>query len=370
MNLAGLTEAIPQEAVNAGEDSVDRNSGHLGQVLISMGETSLEAAAQQDVNGEGGEVGTVEAVESANQRQFVAAQIGDDTSTPIFAVHWVSRVPQETILSFCVDSANLRRVSDLTLLGCLARGFHFGVFPGSYCSCHFISATLESRWWPSLTQHQEATEVRDRAFYRLLWSQSIPEKDRICIWRAFRNLLQCSANLYQKHVLPSSVCFRCGLAPKSILHSIWDCQHERPVWSPPASGYVKLNFDGSFDSVAGLGGVGCVVRDSMGRFIYGAAKHIPCAMDSFHVEVVACLEGMLLARSSGYNCVVVEGDSLSVISRASSSMVGSSYGAPILAQIWDIIASFDQCRFSHVDRTRNAVANAFTHEDLFSGSVA
>ncbi|KAE8683492.1 hypothetical protein F3Y22_tig00111207pilonHSYRG00167 [Hibiscus syriacus] len=61
-----------EEAVNAGEDSVDGNSGHLGQIVVDMGETSLEAAAQQDINEEGGEVGTAEALEPTNQRKSVA----------------------------------------------------------------------------------------------------------------------------------------------------------------------------------------------------------------------------------------------------------------------------------------------------------
>ncbi|KAE8719489.1 hypothetical protein F3Y22_tig00109957pilonHSYRG00272 [Hibiscus syriacus] len=98
-------------------------------------------------------------------------------------------------------------------------------------------------------------------------------------------------------------------------------------------------------------------------------RHLPHAMDAFQVESLACLEGLLLVSSLGHERIIVEGDSRSIISRATSSLVDHSYGSSILNWIRELVASFDQCIFQHVGQSGNGVADAFAREGLSGHSA-
>ncbi|KAE8698283.1 EPIDERMAL PATTERNING FACTOR-like protein 5 [Hibiscus syriacus] len=153
-----------------------------------------------------------------------------------------------------------------------------------------------------------------------------------------------------------------------------ECEDDihRPIirfWSPPAPlGLVKVNFDGSFNPSLGRGRVGCVLRNSVGQFLSACPRCIIYAMDVFHVESLACHEGLLLAVSLGCQRIIVEGDSCSVICRASTSMRDDSYGSLILDHIRALSQPFDICSFQHIGRFGNAVADAVAREGLSSGS--
>ncbi|KAE8721978.1 Pathoproteinsis-related protein PR-4 [Hibiscus syriacus] len=85
MNLASLTEAIPQETVNAGEDSVDGNSGHMGHDIVDMDGNSLEAGVREDVDEEGGEVVTNTATGDEIPVRIVGpSNSGLDLDEPVF----------------------------------------------------------------------------------------------------------------------------------------------------------------------------------------------------------------------------------------------------------------------------------------------
>ena len=54
------------------------------------------------------------------------------------------------------------------------------------------------------------------------------------------------------------------------------------------------------------GGWGFVIRDAEGAVIYAGAGGIPCAMDAFHAEVLACHAGLKAAIEKGMSRIVVE----------------------------------------------------------------
>ncbi|KAE8661658.1 hypothetical protein F3Y22_tig00113725pilonHSYRG01685 [Hibiscus syriacus] len=169
-----------------------------------------------------------------------------------------------------------------------------------------------------LDSHQASTDARDMGFYRMLWSQPFPEKIQIFIWQAFLlpHLSMSDTNkfflllrsiwgarnrqLYQGH-LSSDVeihwflnNYLLDLSSASVLSDVVVAPVVR-VWSPPTSGFIKANVDGSFDRGLGLGGIGCVFRNSAGGFLVGSSRVILHAMDAFHVEALTCLEGLYLA---------------------------------------------------------------------------
>ncbi|KAE8720303.1 Detected protein of unknown function [Hibiscus syriacus] len=275
-----------------------------------------------------------------------------------------------------------------------------------------------------LDHHREVTAAMDKAFYNLLWAQPLLYKVRIFIWRAYRNLLPCALNLYQKRVIQDLGCFHCGLSLETVVHALrdshylqakWDLfgwgqvQHGQSLdfkewllsvlpsfdreiisrlflllWSIWGArnrhfhqgyiasdmelhgGLVKLNFDGSYDPVLGRGGVGCILRNANGEFVAACSRHIPYAIDAFLVVSLASLEGMKMALDFGNHYSTVEGDSRSIISRAFSTTRDDSYGGRVLNQIRALTQFFAGRTFQHVGRSANGVAVAFVRVGLAS----
>lgn len=85
------------------------------------------------------------------------------------------------------------------------------------------------------------------------------------------------------------------------------------AWEPPVMEYVKINFDGSFYSSSSTGGVGVVIRDWRGSFLFPTSDG--CSSNSIlSVECRTAHLALASALELGYWCVVLEGNSLKVIS--------------------------------------------------------
>lgn len=80
-------------------------------------------------------------------------------------------------------------------------------------------------------------------------------------------------------------------------------------WRPPDVDGVVLNVDGSALSNPGQTGVGGLVRNSSGEFLFGYYGSVGYS-DIMHVEVVALLRGIKLCREAGYKVVVCYFDSM------------------------------------------------------------
>ncbi|KAK8999953.1 hypothetical protein V6N11_082091 [Hibiscus sabdariffa] len=73
----------------------------------------------------------------------------------------------------------------------------------------------------------------------------------------------------------------------------------RPVvWSPPPSGTVTLNTDGSF-AIDGGAGIGVVARDCSGRVLGGLARHLDEPTNGEFAEHAALLAGLQLGLERG-----------------------------------------------------------------------
>lgn len=75
--------------------------------------------------------------------------------------------------------------------------------------------------------------------WNTLWSLEIPEKVKIFMWRAIKNLLPSAKNLWKRKVLQESICQRCNRNVESINHALLDCKVAKKIWiqgrrqSPP-----------------------------------------------------------------------------------------------------------------------------------------
>lgn len=76
----------------------------------------------------------------------------------------------------------------------------------------------------------------------------------------------------------------------------------------PERGVVKVNFDAGVDVRSRRGGLGVVIRDSLGRF-----SPLPEIVDPLTAEALAAREGLLFALFCNQKKIQLEGDSLKLI---------------------------------------------------------
>ncbi|KAI9159664.1 hypothetical protein LWI28_000750 [Acer negundo] len=94
-----------------------------------------------------------------------------------------------------------------------------------------------------------------------------------------------------------------------------------------------MNVDASIASIAGLVGVGMVVRDNMGCVMAACLKRYS---NSFSIEIaesLAVLKGLELASDSNFVTVCLESDSLVAITRIISNLLPLSEFGLVLQDI-------------------------------------
>jgi len=82
---------------------------------------------------------------------------------------------------------------------------------------------------------------------------------------------------------------------------------------PPGLGVYKLNFDGGIFEGSARAGSGVVVRDAEGMIIAALSQNIQLPSSVDLVEALAARRAILFAQELCLAHVVVEGDSLKVI---------------------------------------------------------
>ncbi|XP_059635671.1 uncharacterized protein LOC132277847 [Cornus florida] len=84
--------------------------------------------------------------------------------------------------------------------------------------------------------------------------------------------------------------------------------HPSKVWSDPAEGFLKLNFDAAFNSIALTCNGGMIVRNHLGQPIKMASIFFRNVSDPTLAEGLVLRTSLLLLKDWGYHSVVVEGD--------------------------------------------------------------
>ena len=138
-------------------------------------------------------------------------------------------------------------------------------------------------------------------------------------------------------------------------------------WHYPPVGWMKANFDAHIGPNGDIG-LGVVVRDSSGRMVLGGVRRRTANWDVHISEAMAGLFVVELLRRFGFSRVVVEGDSLVVLSALKNKPVGGSPIFNIFNDISRVCLSFDEVSFSHVRRAGNVVAHLLARWECVANS--
>lgn len=64
-------------------------------------------------------------------------------------------------------------------------------------------------------------------------------------------------------------------------------------WSRPATGWTKLNIDGSFSATGGEAGAGMIVHSETGDIIFSSCRELRMCSEPLEAELHACMEGSI-----------------------------------------------------------------------------
>ncbi|GMI92929.1 hypothetical protein HRI_002962200 [Hibiscus trionum] len=128
-------------------------------------------------------------------------------------------------------------------------------------------------------------------------------------------------------------------------------------WDPPPQDIYKANFDASFDISTSTSISGIVISNSNGLTMAVGTYPNQFILNSEHAEAAACEDTLVLLRELGFSKVIVEGDSLSVISKLRLPARDHSLVGVRISNILQRARDFTYLSFMHVHRERNKPAH-------------
>ncbi|GMJ04276.1 hypothetical protein like AT3G09510 [Hibiscus trionum] len=131
-------------------------------------------------------------------------------------------------------------------------------------------------------------------------------------------------------------------------------------WTAPVSPCVKVNVDAGFNKITKLATVGVAIRNTEGYFLGASSTIAYRVSSSFAAEAQAVVQGLHLALDLGFDQIVVEGDSRSIISKLVAASPDSSEAATLVMEAKGLSLNFRRCDFVFVHRSGNSVAHALS----------
>ncbi|KAF5471730.1 hypothetical protein F2P56_008503 [Juglans regia] len=125
------------------------------------------------------------------------------------------------------------------------------------------------------------------------------------------------------------------------------------VWQAPPSNWVKINWDSAADNGQGLVGVGVVERDNAGQVLATMKSRKPLFPDPLLAEALGALEAVQFGLDIGLSQVIIEGDSLQVVTALKSDKESWNSTSMFVNEAKQLTKYFAKWDISHVRRNGN-----------------
>ena len=127
---------------------------------------------------------------------------------------------------------------------------------------------------------------------------------------------------------------------------------EELSWVAPATGWTKLNTDGSFIPATGMAGGGMILRDTQGNIIFSACRELRTCGNALGAELAACREGLELALHRTTLPISVELDSSEAVSLIIANSDDRSVHRFVIQEIKSLASTEDrEISFTHCCRS-------------------
>jgi hypothetical protein len=131
-------------------------------------------------------------------------------------------------------------------------------------------------------------------------------------------------------------------------------------WKKPPPWVMKLNWDAILNVEKKATGIGVIIRDEGGDFVAALTKFIPYIVDPLIAESVAVWFAAQFICELGLQHMILEGDSLSVISDLKKIGPCGSGCGQLISDTKLILSSLLHCDFHHMKRDANKVAHCMS----------
>ncbi|XP_042972882.1 uncharacterized protein LOC122304682 [Carya illinoinensis] len=135
-------------------------------------------------------------------------------------------------------------------------------------------------------------------------------------------------------------------------------------WEAPPQGKFKLNWDASISKATCKVGVGAVIRHCEGKVLATLRMQHDLFPDPLMAEAFAGLQASIFCKSLGYKDIIIEGDSLQVVSSLNSSTEVHTYTGQLISDTRSMQSSFSVWSARHTVRANNSVAHALSRDAL------
>jgi ribonuclease HI len=133
-------------------------------------------------------------------------------------------------------------------------------------------------------------------------------------------------------------------------------------WLLPAPGWTKINADGASIQDSGHGGCGVVFRDYHGGFLRGVCHLFPSVADAGQAELLACRQGLEVAKELGLGKVLLETDCSTVVSKLQCEEKDRSIHGHLVEEIKVLLRDFAEVGVRHASRSCNGAAHSLAKD--------
>jgi hypothetical protein len=135
-------------------------------------------------------------------------------------------------------------------------------------------------------------------------------------------------------------------------------------WTKPQPDWLKLNWDAALDKISKRMGIGVVDHDASGGVIAAVTKWIPCLPDLALAEAMGAWEVVNLCCDRWWMQVLLEGDSLTVVSALNKVALCWSAFGQFLEDTRVRLSSLPRYEVRHINRTANQAAHLMAKATL------
>jgi hypothetical protein len=160
------------------------------------------------------------------------------------------------------------------------------------------------------------------------------------IWEA-RNAVRNGENGIHRHIVAE----RAKIYVEMILLHLFKppkdhrCESNRlsSKWTPPPIGWMMINVDAAVFSDSPCIGIGVVVRNHFGEFIFASCQKRHVFADPELAEAIAVRLAVVYAKNLNFQHAIIASDCLSVVNKIKSPMLDRSIVGPIVQDIKNLV---------------------------------
>ncbi|XP_065868718.1 uncharacterized protein [Euphorbia lathyris] len=139
-------------------------------------------------------------------------------------------------------------------------------------------------------------------------------------------------------------------------------------WKPPDSGSLKCNIDGAIFKELGSSGMGAVIRDEVGTFLFCSSSFIPSTKEPRVIEALAIRTSMIWLATMRYTNVEFESDAKMVVDAIQSEKQDISEFGSLIHDCRAILRSNSSFKLSFISRLANRAAHLVARQSCSNAS--